>query len=578
MSNEINIQLDPFLETGLTLVAKVFNKTGAQQDSDVSLSETSTGFYTGDFDLSGLADGDYIVKFQTATEFYGSGKLKVKDGVEVELSNKEEIANAVELSILDDADGNAILQAIVDAIGNENIDEIALVAAIRADLERAGGSLDSIPLLAEIESSTVLAKESTVSALNNVSITEVEVAAANALNTYDAPTKAELDTAQSAIESDIAALNNISTADIRTELSTELANLDVAVSTRLANADYTAPDNAGISAIQAITDQIIFTSGNINAIANVVEDKTGYTLTTADKELIATAVEASLLDENDGQKILEAIVNAIGNQNIDEIALVAAIRADLERAGGSIDALPLLSEIESSTVLAKEATLAALNDIDTAQVQSAAAAALTAYDAPTKAELDTAQSAIESDIAALNNLNTSDVQTAAAAALTAYDAPTKAELDTAQSSIESNIAALNNLNTSDVQSAAAAALTAYDAPTKAELDTAQTSIESNIAALNNLDSAQVQSAAAAALTAYDAPTKAELDTAQTSIENIVNALNNISIAEVENTLTNYGAATTSDVTGSTGTTQDSLVIINEGVKKASLLIPHTEDL
>jgi hypothetical protein len=248
-------------------------------------------------------------------------------------------------------------------------------------------------------------------------------------------------------------------------------------------------------------------------------------------------VEASLLDENDGQKILEAIVNAIGNQNIDEIALVAAIRTDLERAGGSIDALPLLSEIESSTVLAKEATLAALNDIDTAQVQTAAAAALTAYDAPTKAELDTAQTSIESNIAALNNLDSTDVQTAAAAALTAYDAPTKAELDTAQTSIESNIAALNNLNTSDVQTAAAAALTAYDAPTKAELDAAQASIES-----------------------------------------IVNALNDISVADVENALTNYGAATSSDVTGSTGNTQDSLVIINEGVKKASLLIPHTEDL
>jgi hypothetical protein len=64
--------------------------------------------------------------------------------------------------------------------------------------------------------------------------------------------------------------------------------------------DYIAPDNSGIAAIQAITDQISFTSGNVNAIANTVADKTGYTLTTADKEAIATVVEASLLDENDG--------------------------------------------------------------------------------------------------------------------------------------------------------------------------------------------------------------------------------------------------------------------------------------
>lgn len=96
MANEINIQLDPFLETGLTLIAKIFNKTGTQQGSNISLSETSTGFYTGNFDFSSLADGDYIVKFQTSTEFYGSGKLKVKDGIEAEVSNKEYIASAVQ--------------------------------------------------------------------------------------------------------------------------------------------------------------------------------------------------------------------------------------------------------------------------------------------------------------------------------------------------------------------------------------------------------------------------------------------------------------------------------------------------
>ena len=42
------------------------------------------------------------------------------------------------------------------------------------------------------------------------------------------------------------------------------------------------------------------------------------------------------LNENDGQAILNAIVGAIGNQNVDTIALVAAIRADLERSGGTL--------------------------------------------------------------------------------------------------------------------------------------------------------------------------------------------------------------------------------------------------
>ncbi|MFZ9960269.1 MAG: hypothetical protein ACO3GP_07745, partial [Candidatus Limnocylindrus sp.] len=87
---------------------------------------------------------------------------------------------------------------------------------------------------------------------------------------------------------------------VRTEL-TEISNLDASISSRLAAADYTAPP------------------------------------TTAQ---ISDAVEGSLLDENDGQAVLNAIVGAIGNQNVDEIALVAAIRSDLERSGGKLDNVP----------------------------------------------------------------------------------------------------------------------------------------------------------------------------------------------------------------------------------------------
>ena len=92
--------------------------------------------------------------------------------------------------------------------------------------------------------------------------------------------------------------------------------------------------------------------------------------------------------------------------------------------------------------------LTEVNLTTTAQtaVQTAAAAALTAYDPPTKAELDTAQAAIIADtgatetavlsaISGLNNLSSAQAQTAAAAALTAYDPPTKTELDSAQAAI-----------------------------------------------------------------------------------------------------------------------------------------------
>jgi len=49
---------------------------------------------------------------------------------------------------------------------------------------------------------------------------------------------------------------------VRTELTTELARIDAAISTRLATAGYTAPANADISAIKTKTDQLAFTVAN----------------------------------------------------------------------------------------------------------------------------------------------------------------------------------------------------------------------------------------------------------------------------------------------------------------------------
>lgn len=52
-----------------------------------------------------------------------------------------------------------------------------------------------------------------------------------------------------------------------------VANLDVAVSTRLATAGYTAPDNAGIAAVQAKTNNLTFTVANqVDANVQYVND------------------------------------------------------------------------------------------------------------------------------------------------------------------------------------------------------------------------------------------------------------------------------------------------------------------
>jgi hypothetical protein len=112
---------------------------------------------------------------------------------------------------------------------------------------------------------------------------------------------------------------------VRTEL-TELSNLDASVSSRLASASYTAPANSDITAIKSKTDNIPASPAAVSDIPTAAQ--------------ISAAVEGSLLNEGDGQAVLNALVGAIGNQNVDEIALVAAIRSDLERSGGKLDSIP----------------------------------------------------------------------------------------------------------------------------------------------------------------------------------------------------------------------------------------------
>lgn len=92
----------------------------------------------------------------------------------------------------------------------------------------------------------------------------------------------------------------------------------------------------------------------------------------------------------------------------------------------------------------------------------------------------------------LNDLSAAEAQTAAAAALTAYDPPTRAEATSDKDEI-------------------LAAIAVMDAIVDAILVDTDTTIPALIAALNDIDSTAAQAAAAAALAAYDAPTKAELD-------------------------------------------------------------------
>ena len=150
-------------------------------------------------------------------------------------------------------------------------------------------------------------------------------------------------------------------------------------------------------------------------------DKTGFELSTAERMAIATAVEAAIINEGDGQQVVDAIVQAI-NSDLDinglELAAIAgAVRTELavELARLDVDVSSRESELDAAARDANnqiehdatQATIAALNfpGLSPAAAEAAAVAALTSYNAATGADI----ASIATLINALNDLSTLDI-------------------------------------------------------------------------------------------------------------------------------------------------------------------------
>jgi hypothetical protein len=122
------------------------------------------------------------------------------------------------------------------------------------------------------------------------------------------------------------------------------------------------------------------------------------------------------------------------------------------------------------------------------------------------------------DFMAMPYVTLTGVNAEADTALTDYDPPTKAELD-------SGFAALNDLSAADVNTQADLALTDYDAPTNTEM-------LASFTALNDLSAAQVNAEADTALTDYDPPTQTEALATQASIQASITGLENVSTTDL----------------------------------------------
>lgn len=246
--------LDTTVSSRSTLTAAQVNSEADSALSDVGLTTTITGRIDQAISTR-LAAADYTAPTSAPTvtairQEMDSNSTKLAN-LDATVSSRlassaysaapttAQIATAVEGSLLNEADGQAVLNAIVGAIGNTNLSEVSLVAAVRADLERVGGKIDSIPTTAAPTAASI-ASATRTELTTELGRLDAAVSTRLATSGYTAPPTPPT-----------AAANATA---VRTELATELSRVDVATSTRLAGSAYTAPSNSDVTAIKAKTD------------------------------------------------------------------------------------------------------------------------------------------------------------------------------------------------------------------------------------------------------------------------------------------------------------------------------------
>lgn len=329
-------------KTGLTVTIDIYNPSGSQIVTAGSATALGGGLYSYTLSTDNSSEGEYAAIFKTTDSTVDAQHIPSlwvlgRAGVE----NLDAATSTRLPSSSYTAPANSDISAIkakTDSLPSDPADQSLLEAAI------AGVTAPSAATVA-----------SAVRTELSVELGRVDQAISSRLASasYTAPTSAPTAAAVASA--------------VRAEL-TEISNLDASVSSRLASASYTAPANSDISAIKAKTDNLPASPAAVSDIPTTTQ--------------IATAVEGSLLDENDGQAVLNALVGAIGNQNVDEIALVAAIRSDLERTGGKLDSIPT----DSAPSAASVAT--AVWSASTKEITGGTVTTLTnSPDVPTEAEI-----------------------------------------------------------------------------------------------------------------------------------------------------------------------------------------------
>ncbi|MDH3267856.1 MAG: hypothetical protein OEM46_03275, partial [Ignavibacteria bacterium] len=336
----------------------------------------------------------------------------------------------------------------------------------------------------------VLAKGTGVTGFNDLSAAEVNAEADQALADYDPPTKTEMDNG-------FAALNDISPSEVNAELDIALADIHL---DHLLAVDYDPASKPGVAT--ALMNELVESDAGISRFtANALEQApTGGSAPTVEE--IRTEIDT----------------------NSTQLAAIVADTNELQT-----DDIPGL--------------IAALNDLSAADVNTEVDTALVDYDAPTKAELDAAETSIlakilkwiqltlrsDAAIATDNATELTEINANEGSGAGDYNNVTDSQEGIADSggggptaeqiadqvwdeaiadhvgagsfgeeiqahALSSEISALNDLSAAEVNAEVDTALTDYDAPTHAELQSEVNDVQADIAALNDPTAAAIADA------------------------------------------------------------------------------------
>ena len=241
-----------------------------------------------------------------ATWTYTTGDRLLTGSQATEIAKIQGIRDKTDALPSDPADQSLLIDAINTRASQTSVNAIPTTPLLAANYTAPDNSgiaaikakTDNLPSdpADQSELVTLINTRASQTSVDAIPTTAAPTAAQNA-----SQVRTELGTELARIDTSISSRSTLTAAQIRAELATELARLDVAVSTRLATAGYTTPP------------------------------------TTAQ---IATAVEAALLNDADGQALLAAIqtaVQALFDQQADipVATLVSLIAAQITTDHGA---------------------------------------------------------------------------------------------------------------------------------------------------------------------------------------------------------------------------------------------------